>query len=530
MRSTTDIKAHEMETKAEDFQNLISRLTILSGKEGSLSLAIKAQIKEENYSDDLVNKIDDSILGIISNYNNLGINQSGISELDLGEANEICANATKLLDEFISFLKKEDFLLSNNLLISLENEKNIYNQMHHIVYSLIAPETTNENLSQTNEIPITKSNPDNIETAQYINDTDLKTLSEDPFLKEELEIYDLDAELIDTTQWAKAVTEIHQLIGDKQSTANTYDLDDLLENIQQDSKVLDSKNLHATVSNDIKEAKSSIRAELEEKYKNILNITIQLNKTGINDALAHNLLESKKIISQMYNSLSSLGDDDSEMVKLDEDKFQFSNELSKLLHEQIISNQYKQFIDDYENLSKSYFISDKERLSISTIHGKLVSNIEEYIVDWGSNDNIHKIWDSSDSNMKEINQIHQKQALAQWYEKLALKEAALKDVDLNALLAKAQDAISHNDHTALIDMKKQLIDQQKYLSKSLEKAINSIDTIKLLKDTINSVSECLKKINNELGITTPTILAQPINKEKDLGNQLPSLPSARRTR
>ncbi len=529
MRNTADDKSLEILAKAQDFQNLLSQLTILPGKEGSLSLAIKKQIKEENDTEDIVNKIDKSILGIISNYNNFGINQSGISELDPEQANEICANATKLLDELISFLKKEDILTSNDLIISLENEKNIYIQMHHIVYSLIVSEQTNENSAQESEIPIVKSYPDNIEKVQHTKDTDLDTLLEDPNIKEELEIYTLDSELVDTTLWTESVTEIHQARGNRQSINNPYDLDELLENIKLDSKELDSKALHATVSNDIKEAKLSIRAELEEKYKTILNIAIQLKNGEISDALALKLSETKMIISQMYQSLNSLGVDDPVMVKLDEHKFKFATELCKLLHGQIISNQYKQFMSDYENLSSSASISNDERLNIGKLHGNLVNNIQQYIIEWESNDDLHKLWDSCNSNMSEINQIHQQQIIMQRKEKQSLKEEALKNVDLNSLIAKVDEAIGHKDYTTLVDMKKQLLEQQAYLSKSLEKAMHSVETIQPLRDTINSVSECLKKINNELGITTPAILAQPNNKERDLGNALPTLPSVRRT-
>ncbi len=529
MRNTADDKTLEIVAKAKDFQNLLSQLTILPGEEGSLSLAIKKQIKEENDTEDIVNKMDKSILEISSNYNNFGINQSGTSELDVEQANEICANATKLLDELISFLKKEGVLTSNDLIVSLENEKNIYIQMHHIVYSLIAPEQTNENLSQESDITFAKSYPDNIEKVQNTNDTDLDTLLEDPTIKEEIEIYDLDSELVDTTLWNEAVTEIHQTIGNTQSINNPYDLDELLEIIKQDSKELDSEKLHATVSNDMKETKSSIRAELEEKYKTILNIAIELKNSEMSDALALKLSESKTIISQMYQSLNSLGEDDPAMVKLDEDKFKFATELCKLLHGQIISNQYKQFMSDYENLTKSSSISNDERLDIGKLHGNLVNNIQQYIIEWESNDNIQKLWDSCNSNMNEINQKHQQQIIMQRKERQALKEESLKNVDLNSLIAKADEAIGQNDHTALADMKKQLLEQQTYLSKSLEKAMHSMETIQPLRDTINSVSECLKKINNELGITTPTSLAQPNNKEKDLGNSRPSLPSVRRT-
>lgn len=152
MHSTTDNKALEMEAKAKDFQNLLSKLTIFPEKEESIILAIKQQINEEKYTNDISNKINESISNILLNYNAFGINQSGISELDLYQSNEVCANATKLIEELILFLNNEEILYSNNLIRKLENEKNIYNQMHHIIYSLIAPETTNENLSQTNEI------------------------------------------------------------------------------------------------------------------------------------------------------------------------------------------------------------------------------------------------------------------------------------------------------------------------------------------------------------------------------------------
>ncbi len=529
MRNTSEDDTNELQLNAQNFQNLLQQLTILPKNEDSFFLTVTNQIKDINNTAPILNEINKSISEIISNYNNFGINQSGISELDPEQANEICANATKLLDELISFLKKEDILTSDNLIISLENEKNIYIQMHHIVYSLVVSEQTNENLDQESEIPIVKSYPDNIEKIQQTNDTDLDTLLEDPNIKEELEIYTLDSELVDTTLWTESVTEIHQAMGNRQSINNPYDLDELLENIKQDSKELDSEALHATVSNDIKEAKLAIRAELEEKYKIILNIAIQLKNSEISNDLALKLTETKTIISQMYQSLNSLGVDDPVMDKLDEDKSKFATALCKLLHGQIISNQYKQFMSDYENLSTSPSISDVERLNIGKLHGNLVNNIQQYIIEWESNDNLDKLWDSCNSNMNEINRKHQQQIVMQRNERQALKEESLKNVDLNSLIAKADEAIGHKDYTTLVDMKKQLLEQQAYLSKSLEKAMHSVGTIQPLRDTINSVSECLKKINNELGITTPTILARPNNKEKDLGNALPTLPSVRRT-